>query len=361
MRARLEPLVRAKFGPATDIRSSRRIKPNVVRVGLSGPRGTPESVIVKRARPARAAAVSGAHALIGPEFVEEAVNYRFLETLRPAFSQFPGLLAQDDGLIVLEDLGERGPAPHPPGELADRVGETLARLHAATANLHRRHANMRAAAGLSDDLRMYSFEQYRRLYEIGMAVFMDLVEATGVNPAPCRSLLIEAERLMTEEHGPKVFLHDDVISQRQIMLVDGECKLLDFEMGKFGHPLLDVSRCLAGKFDRKAGTRLYVLKHLDAPTGFAETYCRQLSALGGPAFADEKWDQNLGAAVLFTSVINLGAQRCTPPQVTALNGFEYTQAQLLDRLRVLIEDNRSFAPVTAALAALADSAVATRR
>lgn len=361
MRGRLEPLLRTKFGIATNIRSHQPIKPNVVRVGLSGPQGTPKSVIIKRARPARAAPVSGASAPIGPEFAEEAVNYRFLETLRPAFSRFPRLLARDDGLIVLEDLGERGHMPDPPGGLADLVVETLARLHAATSDLRDRHADMRRDAGLAGDLRMYSFEQYRRLFEIGSDVFIGLVGAAGVDAAPCRSLLIEAERLMTDRSGPQVFLHDDVISARQLILMNGECRILDFEMGKFGHPLLDISRCLAGKFDRKAGTSSYFLKHLDASASLAERYRGRLATLGGPVFDDGQWDQAYGAAMIFTSVINLGAQLCTPPMVTAMDGNERTRSRLLTRLHDLVGHNRTFSPITDALAALADSAVATRQ
>ena len=182
-----------------------------------------------------------------------------------------------------------------------------------------------------------------------------------MSAAPCRHLLQQAARLLTFPDGPSVFLHDDLISARQVMLVNGECMLLDFEMAKFGHPLLDISRSLAGKFDRKAGTSTYVLKHLDAPASLAETYRRQLAALGGPVFTDSDWDQAIGAAIVFTSVINLGAQHCAPPRVMAKDGFQQTRKKVLERLRALIEDNRTFAPITAALEALTKGVVDTRR
>ncbi|NEO56481.1 MAG: phosphotransferase [Okeania sp. SIO3B5] len=285
---------------------------------------------------------------IPPTHAEEQFIYQFLSGIRPAFDRFPHLLAYQPGLFMLEDLGTDSVKEQPIEVLMESLATTLAQLHGATANLYPRYQTMRQEAGIEADQRMYSHQEQEHLFKIGTGLFYKYCDILGIDVTRCQEIFEQARYAITNPGLFLALIHDDLAAARQIVMVKNQCYLVDFEMAKYGHILMDICKPLVGKFDRKGNTDYFILSHLDFPITFAGCYREKLESISGLSFDDATWNSSLNNALVYSTLVNCGALCCVSPAYKPLGGFMSLFKQLLQRLLILLVDNdnhRDLSPV----------------
>ena len=276
-----------------------------------------------------------------PVHSEEQFAYQFLSTVRQNFNRLPQLLAYRPGIFMLEDLGTGTIKEYAQETVMESLATTLATLHTATAPRYLQYQHLRQQAGLDSDRRMYSAQEQNDLFDIGIGLLYKYCNILGIDIAPCQPIF-EQVRDEIANPGPfRAFIHDDLAAARQIVIVDDECYLIDFEMAKYGHMLMDICKPLIGKFDRKGKTDYFVLNHLDFPITFATCYRQKLEVIAGLHFPNTVWDQALSSTLIFSTFVNCGALCCVEPPYKPLGSFIGLFKQLLQRLLLLLKDNNS--------------------
>lgn|GEM_PF-3369180 len=309
---------------------SARISP-VWRVRLEGPAGTPASVVVKHLDPRWYGAPTGAD--VPREFLEEAAVYEFLEEGCPSFRDRAARLAWlDGGALVLEDLGV-GDRSLPPARAGDLLAATFARLHAATAGRGDFHRAARRAHGIdvdAPDLRYDGDVAAARRFARGAETLAGWCEALAVAPAEETAGLLAAVEATVTRPGPfHALIHDDLASARQCVVRDGRLLLLDWENAKHAHALRDLAKVLVGKFERSLETGEMIRVCPEMEPGLADLYRRELARAGGPDVDDAVWGEALGAALLYNTVVQVGA-------LVGLYSVTAVTGQVLPNLRGIV-------------------------
>lgn len=194
--------------------------------------GAERSVVVKRCKPpARGTASLD---LLGP---------LFLETAAPGNSHAPAVLAAapEDGLIVLEDLGD-GPTLVTP-LLHGTAAEAEDALLALARRLGRLHADTVGARGRFDALQARHWPgpapRLRSFFDRPTnAIAADLEARIPGIAAPRAEFQAVAAALAAP--GPFLaYTHGDACPDN-VFITNGTARLIDFEFGRFGHALLDA-------------------------------------------------------------------------------------------------------------------------
>ncbi len=309
---------------------SARISP-VWRVRLEGPTGTPASVVVKHLDPQWYGAPTGAD--VPREFLEEAAVYEFLEEGCPTFRDRAARLAWlDGGALVLEDLGV-GDRSLPPARAGDLLAATFARLHAATAGRGDFHRAARHAHGIdvdAPDLRYDGDVAAARRFARGAETLAGWCEALAVASAEETAGLLAAVAATVTRPGPfHALIHDDLASARQCVVRDGRLLLLDWENAKHAHALRDLAKVLVGKFERSLDTGEMIRVCPEMEPGLAGVYRRALARAGGLDVDDAAWGEALGAALLYNTVVQVGA-------LVGLYSVTAVTGQVLPNLRGIV-------------------------
>ncbi|HEX2094721.1 MAG TPA: hypothetical protein VHG28_20120 [Longimicrobiaceae bacterium] len=335
LRADLEAALAARFGGPVRAHPmealSSRIS-HVWRVALSGPAGAPATVVVKHLAAPWYGAPAGEE--VPRDFLEEAAAYAFLEELAdPPFCDRALRLAWiPGGALVLEDLGP-GDRTVPLGRVGDLLAVSFARLHAATAGRCAEHRAARLRMGIDPDgpdARYDGVDAAARRFARGTMALAGWCEALAVAPAAEVAALLEAVETAVLRPGPfHTLVHDDLASGRQCVVRCGRLLLLDWENAKYAHALRDLAKVLTGKFERYLETGEMFRACPEMEPALAARYRRELARAGGPDVDDAAWGEALGAAVLYNTVVQVGA-------LVGLHAVSTVVGEVLPNLRGLL-------------------------
>lgn len=313
VRLELEAALAARFGGAVRVRPverlSSRISP-VWRVALSGAAGLPATVVVKHLAEPWYGDPAGAD--VPRDFREEVAAYAFLEPLEdPPFRERARPLAWlPGGALVLEDLGP-GDRTLSPARAGDLLAVTFARLHAATAGRGAAHHQARTGAGIDPDApdeRYDGVDAAARRFARGAQALAGWCEAMGAAPADDVAPLLKAVEEAVLRPGPfHALVHDDLASGRQCVVRAGRLLLLDWENAKYAHALRDLSKVMVGKFELRIDTDEMVWACPEMEPALPARYRRELARAGGPDVGGAEWGDAFCAAVLFNTVVQVGA------------------------------------------------------
>lgn len=333
--AELEASLGARYGGAVRVRArerlSARISP-VWRVSVDGPPGAPATVVVKHlaARGYGDPSAGGVPA----EFREEAAVYDFFGAMddRPFRERAERLAWLPGGALVLEDLGG-GDRSLPPARAGDLLAVAFARLHAATAGREAAYRAARLRAGIdvdAPDTRYEGAEAAARRYARGAEVLAGWCAALAVAPAGEVAAMLAAVEDAVLRPGPfHALVHDDLASGRQCVVRGGRLLLLDWENAKHAHALRDLAKVLVGKFERDldTGEMRWICPEMEP--ALSVRYRRELARAGGPDAGDAAWGDAFCAAVLFNTVVQVGA-------LVGLHAVTAVHRQVLPNLRGIL-------------------------
>lgn len=304
----------------------------VWRVALEGPPGTPETAVVKHVVSPDYGDPFGAGA--PRDFQEEAAAYAFLDGLdAPPFRDRARRLAWvPAGALVLEDLGE-GDRSLPPARVGDLLAVAFARLHAATMGRGDAHRRAREDFGIDPDAsdpRYDGVVAAARRFARGVETLAGWCEALGVARGDEAAALLREVEAHVLRPGPfHALLHDDLAAARQCVVRGGRVLLLDWENAKHAHALRDIAKILVGKFERRLdnGEMRWVCPEMEP--GLAARYRRELARAGGPDADDAAWGEALCGAVLFNTVVQVGA-------LVGLYAVTAVEGHVLPNLRAIL-------------------------
>jgi hypothetical protein len=110
---------------------------------------------------------------------------------------------------------------------------------------------------------------------------------------------------------------------------DGCLLLLDWENAKHAHALRDLAKVLVGKFERSLDTGEMIRVCPKMEPGLADLYRRELARAGGPDVDDAAWGEALGGALLYNTVVQVGA-------LVGLYSVTAVTDQVLPNLRAIV-------------------------
>lgn len=234
-------------------------------------------------------------------FETELANYRFLDARRDRFARLPRLLVEGDDAFFLEDLGPFRALPTD-AEMMEAIASTFLLLHGSTEEDEAGYAASHGAAAadrrraLADACLLAPSET---LFEHGAAAFLRWCAI--LLPAALRlfePMLARARGTVEQDFSYRAFIHNDLSSRRQSVLVRGEFFLLDFEHGQYGHRLLDLAMVMIGKLEL-AGKTIPLHIHPSLPARLATVYRRQWEARRGAVLPNADWNRHLLDAMLY--------------------------------------------------------------
>ncbi len=288
--------------------------------------GMPASVILKSLpQPLRSEAGP-------PSFLEELANYQFLDTVRDAFPYFPQLYFGNETAIILEDLGLDKYIYDSAWECAERLAETMARLHCATAGKEAEYLTARSRHALPlDDLRVWSADEQNAFFDIGLR-FVKQLDAMR----PAVPVFLTAKEIVNHAKDFRTFIHDDISARRQTVSTADALYLIDFETGKYAHRLLDVVKPILGKVERRRKLNRYFLNTPGFSPTLFEAYYDKCAALDGGAIDRKTWEKHFYACCLFITFANLGLAIRADQLLPAATSRRNILAQILNQLALVL-------------------------
>jgi aminoglycoside phosphotransferase (APT) family kinase protein len=165
-------------------------------------------------------------------------------------------------------------------------------------------------------------------------------EALSVAPAGEVASLLRTLQAQVLAPGPfHALVHDDLAAGRQCVVRGGRLLLLDWENAKHAHALRDLAKVLVGKFERWLESDEMVRMCPDMDPAVTTRYRRELARAGGPDVSDAEWGRELSAAVLFNTVVQVGAlvglygvRPVTDGLLPNVRGLVYRMGQVLHGL-----------------------------
>ncbi|WP_183573688.1 hypothetical protein HDF18_08065 [Mucilaginibacter sp. X5P1] len=241
-----------------------------------------------------------------PDFLEEQVNYQYLERLRPRFNRFPAIYGYAEQMFLMEDLGPDTYSFESLDHIIDTLADTLYNLHQASRGTRDMYEQVRTEAGLSADIRRYSPEGCAAIFQKGCSKLLEFFSLIGLEERPqLERLLLQAQNLVLTPSTFWSFVHDDLADRRQSVVLDGRVILVDFEHGKFFHSLIDLSKLLIGKIERDNDKKAMIYHHANVPTEIGQAYYNKwLNAGNAPPYAD--FQLNFDAANIFQTMLIIG-------------------------------------------------------
>jgi hypothetical protein len=339
----LSNMLRRFIGPGVRVRD-RRLLANrvcqVTRLGLDGPAGTPDTVIVKHVpvsefRPGEPSA--------NPAFVGETAAYLLLAQSVAVRQLTPEMLGWDpSGILLLGDLGEVGnPVERTMSDLAPRIARALASLHGRTLDLEPQYSALLADVGWSTAMleqRHYSPSSNARRAQSGRDTWLHLFKSglSLADQARVGDELDEVRMHVEQYSGRKALIHDDLANARQTFEVGDETLLLDFESSYFALPLVDLAKPLLGKFEvNTAGAYLWSCPMM--PFDLTRQYRAIMASEYGLVYTEDEWSRNLAACLIYAALMMLGnltlvgSQRpLVAPPAAYINAILTRLGELLD-------------------------------
>lgn len=283
---------------------------------------------------------------VPPDLREEQLVYQYLMALWPEFDRMPQLWGQKPGLLVLEDLAplrvEMAPEVRQ-GQLAD----TLARLHGVCGREPNLYHHLRHSAGLTRlaAVGYPSAELWFGFLE-GMRELKSWCDLFAL-PVTDWANLIHTVRQVLQNPGPFLTLiHSELASPRNAFATRRGVCLLDFERATLGHALADIAIALIGHIEWKTSEQGYFLNHLYDDLVFAEGYRQKWESGRGESVSEAQWQHDLGAVLIFTAGLAIGSARRADVKYEAIRPFHETLEEILQRLSNLLQQLKSFNPLT---------------
>ena len=343
---RTEALIKARFGEDCRVVGYDRLTRRAAAVARMRLAEAPvETVIVKHLdRPWATAELVADH----PEFANEALNYRFLDSIGLCGTVPPGLIGCDpSGVIVLADLGDFAALPERSFDhLVPALARSLALLHSATHDRAEAYDSMRSEAGLgsrSDDRRKYGAPGARRLFHAGAALCL---ATEGLSHRQTAALAREFETIEAMVVAPADYLaliHDDLANARQTFDTDEAMFLLDFEQAKYSHALLDFVKPMIGKFEVDEVQNVSMWQCPAFPLDLPSRYREILAADFGRSLP--AWDANLAAALVYGAMGLVGRMAAWDPRRRLRGSRRENIRGVIHRLSTLLAELDAFPAV----------------
>jgi hypothetical protein len=278
---------------------------------------------------------------VPPDFLEERVNYQFLERLRPSFNRFPVIFGRNETMLLMEDLGPDTYVFNSPESVTSALAETLYSLHNESRGTRPLYQLLRSQAGLGIDGRRYSPEGCARIFGQGCAKLLDFFSLVGLEEKPLlEKLLLQAGELVITPGPFWSFVHDDLADRRQSVVINGRVVLLDFEHGKFFHSLIDLSKLLIGKVEWENSKKAMIYHHANVPGELGQVYYNKWSDAGNaPSHADFRL--NFDAANIFQTMMIIG-RLCELPGTEVFYSMAGNLKTILPRLTHHLKESMHF-------------------
>lgn len=298
------------------------------------------------------------HRLCAPgedyHFIVECANYVFLDALGDAFPLRPKFLGLENNLLLIEDLGVDKYNFQNDTEIVVALAEIFAQLHAATAGKEKAYDAVRARFGLPDgpaDRRRYGETGSRQEAERGAGFFIDRISFLGLGfEAALREQLQRAIEIVCDPQSIfRTFVHDDLADRRQSITIDGRIHLIDFELSKYFHGLMDLAKLLIGKIEMDHTQGGMRHNHPGLPTHLPQVYRTRRATIDHTTWSDEEWNENIGAAMIMQALIAIERMRAEGG-LAMLHTMTATLKSILQRLRLVLEGNPAYASFSQMLA-----------
>ncbi|MFN6501333.1 MAG: hypothetical protein RMX65_030670 [Nostoc sp. DedQUE01] len=274
------------------------------------------------------------------EYIEERFNYIFLSKIRNLFPFFPELIADDQNLLILEDLGESEYSEPPDQSILKNLATTVAQLHAATANQYPLFRQMRKEANLDGiDKRMYSKDYYAILFATGAIQINWYCDLLNIRRQSYEILINQVQDIISNPEVFHAFIHHDLVSPRQFIYVKNQVYLIDFEYAQYSHAFLDIAKILVGSIQWNRKEQVYFINHSNFPKEILDIYRLEYSKYREIEFDDKVWEMNLSSALIHSTLSVLGELFKIPSEWKLRESIEANIKLLIDRLIYLLEGN----------------------
>ncbi len=282
---------------------------------------------------------------VTPDLREEQLVYQFLMALWPEFDRMPQLWGQRPGLLVLEDLAPIRVEVTEEERLA-QLADTLARLHEACGRKQNLYHHLRQSAGLPGFAAVgYPSAELWFGFLEGMRELKSWCDLFAL-PVTDWANLIQTVRQVLQNPGPFLTLiHSELASPRNAFSTQRGVCLLDFERATLGHALIDLAIALIGHIEWKTSEQGYFLNSLHTDIAFADLYRQKWESFCGETVSEERWQNDLGAVLIFTAGLAIGSACRADTRYTALQPLNETLKDILHRLSRFLQQFANYMPL----------------
>ncbi|NQZ05583.1 MAG: hypothetical protein HRT35_00340 [Algicola sp.] len=244
----------------------------------------------------------GAKPTTRAEFDFERRVFAFLTEHCPQFTARPQVYVSEANYMLMSDLGTSQPTSERvyPISLAD----SMAQLHCASQGLGQQFGQATEA----NQKTKFSIEQCLSFAQTGQTLLGNILRQVCHESADTMLDLSEGVFKQVLNPGPfGAVIHHDLAAPRQWINTRDQCYLIDFELAKYTHVLLELSRLQLGSWEQDRQNRSsYKLKRWAVPEAFINHYKNRLFEGGQFAELQQDFAGQHQQALLFTLLLNLG-------------------------------------------------------
>lgn len=246
------------------------------------------------------------------EFHYETQVMQFLQRHCPHFGAWPAPVLIQAQQRVMPDLGRSSYVS--PSSYPLSLAHTMAALHRASQG--QQAAFYRSVVDTGQQ-RKFSLSQCDYFVATGSALLRDIFAQLPETSASSLHRCVSSARQTIAAPGPLAALvHHDLAAARQWIVKPNGCFLLDFELAKYTHVLLDLARLQLGSWDKKRNSHKpnthtskrpeYHYQKPLLPPQFVPTYQNALCQSGCFPELKYQFQQHYQAPLLWTLLLNLG-------------------------------------------------------
>ena len=290
------------------------------------------SIIIKIVNPAF---FSEKHGETMIKFRLEKENYQHLTLLK--FNYMPKLIHHKQNFMVFEDLGDSDWGKLGTDEIYNAVSLTLVNLYCSTKSFENLYfIETEKIISESKGEIQYSHQQCSDFLNIGKKSFYNAIKKFSIGVKKINMELEKIERTIISPGPFLSFIHNDLNRPRQtVSKYNKGIYLLDFELGRYGHALLDVAIIMLGKFDWDSKSHKYFLNHQDFSSEFIMIYKRLIERHLSPKIM-ENWEKEIASALIYTTFVNMGVLSTISSRLPSKYSHEQWLSIICSRLFMLL-------------------------
>lgn len=266
----------------------------------------------------------------------EMLNYSFLMGIREQFSRFPKLYDYDlnSNAFLLEDLGSE--PFYFNGEYLKELLDTMALMQVSSKYKKDEYLNLNTSNKFIEENLVYQ-EQNQIVATLAQDIIADYLKTMfNIDPTSFTNLTKKVIQDVHHSGDYESFIHYDFVDGRQSAMKDGKVMLLDFEMGRFSHSLLEIAVLLMGKIEVNVDINKRHYTHKNISNEIIEAYRLKTEKLSKRPIVKDEWNHEMGNCLIYHT-LSLIKQREIGLQKVQMFSFLSDLKIIINRLLYCLE------------------------
>ncbi|MEL7146004.1 MAG: hypothetical protein AAFO69_06525 [Bacteroidota bacterium] len=271
------------------------------------------------------------------DLLEEQLVFQHLATLSIRKKLRPTVLGMEHGrFILIEDLGEKT-IVQKSDDYDSLLAASFAHLHGSSMGRYSGYQALRNKMGLGHDFRRYGKPAMERLFARGRGFLANRFDISYLrhHQPEVVTILDKIENAIKHPGRFHALIHDHLSNQRQFFVDDDDLLLLDFELARYSHSLLDFVKPVMGQFAINEQDSHYQWIGPYFSLQLLHTYRDTLANEYGQHYEDDEWREAIFYGLSYGAISFIGRLCYLEPDRKLVGSLSSNIKMILHRMQEL--------------------------